>query len=94
MEKRVSFVKIINYESVLIATVLARVISSLYNYSCNARLVFKKNSFKILIKYFELVVIQMLVSAFLVYIINKVFVNDSATIIKVIVDTAESSGRE
>ena len=70
---------------VFISTVLARIISSSYNYLINSRIVFQNKSKKSIIMYFALVVIQMLVSATLVNIIKnyiKVFV----TIIKFIVD--------
>ncbi len=67
------------------STVLARVVSSIYNYLINSRLVFQNKNKNSVIMYFILVIIQMLVSAFLVNIIKnyiKVFV----TLIKLIVD--------
>ena len=57
--------------SIIIATILARIISSFINYLMNRNGVFKKNTKTIdkttLIKYYILVVIQMCVSASLVF---------------------------
>lgn len=80
------FSKIISDESIIIATILARIISSLYNYHCNSKFVFLKGNKKMLVKYFELVIIQMITSSLLVYLINKLFIGTYATVIKIIVD--------
>ena len=70
------FFKQYNHASyIFIATVLARIISSLVNYFLNRNSVFKKNAkvmdVNTLVKYYSLVVIQMLVSATLVSSIYK-----------------------
>lgn len=77
---------IFKYESVLIATIIARIMSSLYNYFCNAKFVFNKHNYKTFIKYYELVIVQMIISAIVVYLINR-FLFNTATIIKIFVDT-------
>lgn len=70
---------------IVVATILARIISSLYNFKINAKMVFKnmnKNSF---IKYVILVLIQMMVSAFSVQFLSRVLPINT-TVIKIIVD--------
>lgn len=79
---------VINNKAILVSTVIARIISSLYNYFINAKLVFKKNSSKSsIIKYYILVLIQMCVSAGLVYLVDNVLTFLNVTIIKIIIDT-------
>lgn len=76
--------KVVNY--ILIATILARIISSLINYLLNRNSVFKKNDkvmdANTLIKYYVLVVIQMFVSATLVSLIYDA-TNIYETVIKI-----------
>lgn len=76
----------IGYEAIIVATILARVLSSLYNFAINAKYVFQKYSKMMLLKYYILVVIQMFVSSFAVYIINKFIVDTIAVFIKIFVD--------
>ena len=76
--------------AIIVGTVLARIISSLVNYFLNKNKVFehgKGNAMdkETLIKYYILVVIQMGVSAFAVWIIHDV-INIEATFIKIFVD--------
>ena len=81
------FDKIILAYSILISTILARIISSLFNYYMNKNLVFnnKEKSGRTLVKYYVLCVIQMLISGLAVsLIVNKLKVGK--VIIKVIVD--------
>ena len=59
--------------------------SSLYNYMINSRFVFKNSGSKQIIKYYLLVIIQLMVSALLVSIINK-YIKVFTTIIKLFVD--------
>jgi len=71
---------------IVVATVIARVISSLYNYFVNSKMVFKKANKKSIINYYILVLVQMFVSAFAV---SSIFdcLGGSATFIKLLVDT-------
>lgn len=83
------FLRILNNKeapnSILISTVLARILSSLYNFRLNAKVVFKNMNRSSLIKYIILVLLQMGVSAFGVdYLSTKVSFN--TTLIKVVVD--------
>lgn len=84
------FCMIIGDLAIIIGTIIARIISSLFNYLLNKNKVFKCNTSgaldkDTLIKYYMLVLIQMLVSAFSVWIIHKV-INIDASIIKILVD--------
>ncbi len=72
------------------STVIARIISSTYNYAINYRIVFKskENAGKAAIKYFTLAVLQMSCSAFFVTGLVRLFPNVVEVIFKAIVDTA------
>lgn len=72
---------------IIISTIIARIISSLINYLLNKNKVFnsKEKVFNTIIKYYALVIIQMLISAFMVnFIYSKVSINP--TIIKIPVE--------
>ena len=72
---------------ILGATIIARVISSLFNYSVNKKVVFKNGSGKVsLLRYYILCVCQMLVSAGLVTI-GYWALQIPESIIKIVVDT-------
>ncbi len=76
--------------SILIATIIARIISSFINYLLNRNKVFKSKSKNLydpssLIKYYILVVINLFTSAILVFLIHKVIIINP-TIIKIPVD--------
>lgn len=73
-------------KEIIFATILARVISSLYNFIVNSKVVFKNQNRNSIIKYFALSIIQMFISAFAV---SKLFdlLNVDSTLIKVVVDT-------
>lgn len=74
-------------KKIIIATIIARVISSFINYLLNNGVVFKSDEKKLktIIKYYVLVVIQMFISAFLV---DKLYdlININATFIKIPVE--------
>ena len=72
--------------SIVIATVLARILSSLYNYFLNSRFVFGNYNKSSIFKYYLLVVIQMIISATSVYLLNLVFTKVNDTIIKIFID--------
>lgn len=73
---------------ILIATVIARVISSIYNYLVNKKIVFKSSAGGLfsLIGYYLLVIIQMAASAGLVTAVFN-YTQWSETLIKICVDT-------
>lgn len=70
---------------IIIATIAARIISSLCNFKINAKMVFKNMNNKSLIRYTILVLVQMAVSALCVSYASKV-IPINITIIKIIVD--------
>ena len=72
--------------SIIVATVLGRIISSFYNYFVNSRFVFKNHSKYSIIQYYILVIIQMILSAVSVNLISKVIMEVNVTIIKFFVD--------
>lgn len=76
----------LNSFSIIISTILARVLSSLYNYFLNSRYVFKSYNSTSIIKYYLLVIVQMLVSATLVLIVSKLLTSVNDTIIKFFID--------
>lgn len=71
---------------IVISTIIARIISAIYNFTINSKLVFKNKNQTSIIKYFILVIIQMFISAFAVSEIFKIL-NINSTIIKIIIDT-------
>lgn len=77
---------IFNGEAIILATVIARIMSSLYNYFMNSRFVFKSYSKSSIIKYYILVIVQMGFSAISVYLINRVLSNMNTTLLKFFVD--------
>ena len=77
---------------IVIATIIARLISSAYNFAVNSKVVFRSKSRNSLIKYVILCIAQMFISAFAVSKLYTLLhanftVHLSSTIIKVIVDT-------
>lgn len=74
------------FKHILLATILARFLSSLYNYFLNSRIVFKSYTKSSIFKYYILVIIQMFISAYLVLGISNILKNINDTIIKFFVD--------
>lgn len=70
---------------IVLSTVIARIISCLYNFKINAKMVFKSLSKSSFVKYVILVIIQMFVSAYSVDFLSNVL-NMNVTVIKIIVD--------
>lgn len=73
-------------ENIMLSTIIARTISSIYNFYINKKLIFKKSTKNSMIKYFILVVVQMFISGFLVNELDTIL-NINTTIIKIIVDS-------
>ena len=74
---------------IIYATVIARVVSSTYNFLINYKVVFKSKTkiMNSMIKYFALAIIQMSLSAVLVLAGTTIFPCVYETIIKIVVDT-------
>ncbi len=71
--------------NIVVATILARICSSIYNYKINEKIVFKNKNGNAMFKYFILVVVQMFISAFVVSSLVGA-VHKNATMIKILVD--------
>lgn len=71
------------------STIIARIISAIYNYTLNYKFVFKSNekNIKAAIKYFSLAFIQMCCSAILVTSLTWLWPNGIEVVFKIIVDT-------
>ncbi len=70
---------------ILAATILARLVSSIYNYILNSNLIFKDMSISSLIKYYILAIIQMFISGcFVTYLYS--LLNISVILIKIVID--------
>lgn len=79
---------ILGQKSIIFATVVARIISSLYNYFFNSRLVYQKWDKNSIYKYYFLVIIQMMVSALGTYFTTKIIFTINKITIKAIIDMA------
>lgn len=75
-----------NNIEILIATIIARVISSIYNYTINKKAIFKKSNKSSIYKYFILVIIQMFISGLSVSYISSLLINIPSVLIKIIID--------
>ena len=72
--------------TILNATIIARILSSILNYTLNRNKVFKSFNKKSLLKYYILVIIQMFVSGYSVKFLHKVIVNENVIFLKIIID--------
>lgn len=77
----------LSFSSIMVASALARVISSLFNYYVNRELVFNNRTKNSFIKYYLLVISQILLSAFLVYSIHLLTGLNATVIVKIVVDS-------
>lgn len=73
--------------SVLMATLLSRGCSSIFNYHMNKKVTFKKQNRGSMFLYYLLVVVQLLVSSSLVYFSGKILFSYNLIYIKIIVDS-------
>lgn len=72
--------------TILNATITARILSSILNYTLNRNKVFKSFNKKSLLKYYVLVIIQMFISGYSVKFLHKVIVNENVIFLKIIID--------
>lgn len=79
-------INIFKDKTILISTIIARIMSSIYNFYINQKLIFKKSTKSSLYKYFSLVIVQMFISGFSVTYLSKVFTKTASVLIKIIVD--------
>lgn len=82
----ISLLNGLSFSAVTLASVLARAISSVVNYFLNHKVVFKKGKASSAVKYFTLVVVQIMVSSFLVAIVGNALTAVPISIVKIVVD--------
>ena len=79
-------IRINGITEIVIATIMARIISAVYNFVVNSKVVFKEQNKNSMTKYLILCVVQMFISAFAVSELFKILKINS-TLIKIVVDT-------
>jgi len=79
-------INFIGVTQIVTATIIARIISSVYNFALNSKVVFKNQNKNSIFKYFILAIVQMFISAFTVSELFKLLQINS-TVIKVVIDT-------
>jgi putative flippase GtrA len=83
----IRFLETINLSSIMIASILARIISAIFNYYINREIVFSKRTKNSFYLYFLLVIFQILLSGFLVYITNSILPIGNTVFWKIVVDS-------
>lgn len=81
------FLSQLNLSSIMVASVTARCVSSLFNYFVNRELVFEDSSNHSFLKYYALVIVQIILSGLLVYSIHQFTGFKDTIIVKVVVDS-------
>lgn len=76
----------LSFSAVTLASVLARAISSVVNFTLNHKLVFKKGKSNSVIRYFLLVVVQIILSSSLVTILKNALTTLPISLVKILVD--------
>lgn len=79
------FFRILRF-SILNATIISRIFSSIFNYTLNKNKVFKSFNKKSLLKYYILVIIQMFISGYSVKFLHKMLINENEIFLKIIID--------
>lgn len=84
----VLFSSMVSSTRILMSTVIARILSSVFNFCLNKKIVFrnKGNIISQMVKYYSLVIVQMLVSAGMVIFLHNIF-RGNELVEKIIVDT-------
>uniref|UniRef100_UPI0025D0257D GtrA family protein n=1 Tax=uncultured Streptococcus sp. TaxID=83427 RepID=UPI0025D0257D len=76
----------LNFGTVVIASVLARIVSSIVNFTLNRNLVFQQGRPSSAVKYFILVVVQIMLSSYLVTFFGQLWQAIPISVVKIIVD--------
>ncbi|WP_240892652.1 GtrA family protein [uncultured Streptococcus sp.] len=77
----------LNFGTVVIASVLARIVSSIVNFTLNRNLVFQQGRPSSAVKYFILVVVQIMLSSYLVTFFGQLWQAIPISVVKIIVDS-------
>lgn len=75
-----------SFETIAIASFIARAVSSFFNYLVNKLIVFGKKAAYSLLKYYSLVLFQILLSSFFVTLLSQLSAQSPVAAIKIIVD--------
>lgn len=78
----------LSFSAVTLASILARVISSVVNFTLNHKVVFKQGQSNSAIKYFTLVVVQIVLSSLLVTVLGNALTTLPISLVKILVDGA------
>ena len=76
----------LSFSAVTLASILARVISSVVNFTLNRKVVFKRGQSNSAIKYFTLVVVQIVLSSLLVTVLGNALTTLPISLVKILVD--------
>ena len=76
----------LSFSAVTLASILARVISSVVNFTLNHKVVFKRGQSNSAIKYFTLVVVQIVLSSLLVTVLGNALTTLPISLVKILVD--------
>ena len=82
----IHFLSVIDLSSIVIASLGARLISAIVNYYINRELVFGQRTKNSMLQYFLLVIVQILLSSFLVYLIYLILPIGDSVLLKIGVD--------
>lgn len=77
----------VNLSSILTASFLARMVSSFFNYYVNKKYVFSRQTKNSFYKYFGLVILQILLSALLIYTGHSLLYIRNTVVFKIVVDS-------
>ena len=76
----------LSFSAVTLASILARAISSVVNFTLNHKVVFKRGQSNSAIKYFTLVVVQIVLSSLLVTVLGNALTTLPISLVKILVD--------
>ena len=76
----------LSFSAVTLASILARAISSVVNFTLNHKVVFKRGQSNSAIKYFTLVVVQIVLSSLLVTVLGNALTMLPISLVKILVD--------
>lgn len=82
----INFFSGLSLDVIFISSIIARILSSLFNYFVNRNIVFNKDAKRSFIKYFGLVLIQISLSSFFIYVTHMYFLQANTVFIKVLID--------
>ena len=77
---------LIENKFIMLSKILSRILSSILNYLLNSNVVFKKGGKNSIIKYYMLVLVQVLISGVLIYIFKTILNGMSVMILSALID--------